>query len=244
MTPGSTRRARWKSSTRRPSRARPCCELEQGLRRVRYDRRDQRRRGPESTPGERIRHYRRVPLARREHGPRGDFEHRDDRLHPDCVSHRRPDQAVPAAPWPGAPLLLNPADDTYWFSKTEYVYQVNNQGQQLFKGFMGTGTKGYAVWWRAGGGAYATTGDPSSVVELDAAGRLSAPSEAKATLSRSWTSSRASGGWITGTTSSPTGSGTCETSPSPLGPPLPRLSSSPPPRQQDCLAVGQRDGAG
>jgi hypothetical protein len=39
-------------------------------------------------------------------------------------------------------------------------------------GDMGAGTKGYAVWWRDGGGAYATTGDPSTVIEMDTTGRI------------------------------------------------------------------------
>jgi len=33
---------------------------------------------------------------------------------------------------------------------------------------MGAGTKGYAVWWREGGVVYATTGEPATVVEIDA----------------------------------------------------------------------------
>jgi len=61
----------------------------------------------------------------------------------------------------------NPADGSFWFSKTSIIYQVNDQGSQLWSADMGAGTKGYAVWWRPGGGAYATTGDPSTVIEID-----------------------------------------------------------------------------
>jgi hypothetical protein len=60
----------------------------------------------------------------------------------------------------------NPADGHFWFSKMEYIYETDDQGNQLWKGYMGVGTKGYAVWWREGGGAYATTGEPASVVEV------------------------------------------------------------------------------
>jgi hypothetical protein len=66
----------------------------------------------------------------------------------------------------------NPADGHFWFSKTSLIYEVNDQGGQVWSGNMGAGTKGYAVWWRAGGGAYATTGDPSSVIELDGTGKI------------------------------------------------------------------------
>ncbi len=63
----------------------------------------------------------------------------------------------------------NPADGTYWFSKLDDVFQVSATGTQLWTANLGLNTKGYAVWWREGGGAYATTGEPSTVVEFDAA---------------------------------------------------------------------------
>jgi len=66
----------------------------------------------------------------------------------------------------------DPATGHFWLSKTETVYEVNDQGQIAWQGFMGTGTKGYAVWWRAGGGAYGTTGEPHTIVELNAAGQI------------------------------------------------------------------------
>jgi hypothetical protein len=66
----------------------------------------------------------------------------------------------------------NPKDGHFWFSKTSLIYEVNDQGGQVWSGNMGAGTKGYAVWWRDGGGAYATTGDPSTVIELDGTGKL------------------------------------------------------------------------
>jgi hypothetical protein len=61
----------------------------------------------------------------------------------------------------------NPVTGHYWFSKTQIVYEVTDTGAVVWMADMGAGTKGYAVWWRDGGGAYATTGDPSTVVELD-----------------------------------------------------------------------------
>jgi hypothetical protein len=64
----------------------------------------------------------------------------------------------------------NPADGHFWFSKMEYIYETDDQGNQLWKGYMGVGTKGYAVWWREGGGAFATTGEPASVVEVNNVG--------------------------------------------------------------------------
>jgi hypothetical protein len=62
----------------------------------------------------------------------------------------------------------DPATGNFWLSKTENAYQLNDQGQILWQGFMGAGTKGYAVWWRQGGGAYGTTGEPATIVELNA----------------------------------------------------------------------------
>ncbi|MES1165195.1 MAG: hypothetical protein ABUR63_05525, partial [Verrucomicrobiota bacterium] len=62
----------------------------------------------------------------------------------------------------------NPADGTFWFSKLDDIFQVSATGQMLWSANLGLGTKGYAVWWRAGGGAYATTGDPPTVVGFDA----------------------------------------------------------------------------
>jgi hypothetical protein len=66
----------------------------------------------------------------------------------------------------------NPADGTYWLSLTESIFQVSATGQQLWKGDMGAGTKGYAVWWRTGGGAYATSGEPATVIEMDGSGKI------------------------------------------------------------------------
>jgi hypothetical protein len=66
----------------------------------------------------------------------------------------------------------NPTTGDFWLSKTETVYQLNKQGQILWQGFMGAGTKGYAVWWRDGGGMYGTTGEPATVVELDKDGKI------------------------------------------------------------------------
>jgi len=66
----------------------------------------------------------------------------------------------------------DPATGHFWLSKTETVYEVTDQGQIVWQGFMGAGTKGYAVWWRAGGGAYGTTGEPHTVVELDGTGKI------------------------------------------------------------------------
>ena len=60
----------------------------------------------------------------------------------------------------------DPKTGHYWFSKMEYIYETDDQGNQLWKGYMGVGTKGYAVWWREGGGAYASTGEPASIVEV------------------------------------------------------------------------------
>ncbi|HVY32177.1 MAG TPA: hypothetical protein VHB79_36825 [Polyangiaceae bacterium] len=64
------------------------------------------------------------------------------------------------------------ATGDFWLSKTETVYQISDSGQVKWQGFMGAGTKGYAVWWRDGGGMYGTTGEPHTVVELDAAGKI------------------------------------------------------------------------
>jgi hypothetical protein len=64
----------------------------------------------------------------------------------------------------------NPADGTYWLSKLDDIFQVSATGAMLWTANLGAGAKGYAVWWRdaaLGGGAYATTGDPSSVVTFD-----------------------------------------------------------------------------
>ena len=66
----------------------------------------------------------------------------------------------------------NPADGHFWFSKVSMVYDITEAGTVSWMGNMGAGAKGYAVWWRAGGGAYATTGDPSTIVEMDATGKI------------------------------------------------------------------------
>jgi hypothetical protein len=65
-------------------------------------------------------------------------------------------------------INLDRATGHYWLSKTETVYELSATGQQLWSASMGAGTKGYAVWWRAGGGVYATTGEPATIVEIDA----------------------------------------------------------------------------
>lgn len=69
---------------------------------------------------------------------------------------------------------INRNKDTgdFWLSKTETVYQISDTGQVKWQGFLGAGTKGYAVWWREGGGAYGTTGEPHTVVEVDGAGQI------------------------------------------------------------------------
>lgn len=77
--------------------------------------------------------------------------------------------ALPAGPELRA-INRNPTTGNFWFSKTESIYEVTAQGAQVWTANLGAGAKGYAVWWRTGGGAYATTGDPSTVIELNAAG--------------------------------------------------------------------------
>jgi hypothetical protein len=77
--------------------------------------------------------------------------------------------ALPAGPELRA-INRNPADGHFWFSKMEYIYETDDQGNQQWKGYMGVGTKGYAVWWREGGGAFATTGEPASIVEVNNVG--------------------------------------------------------------------------
>jgi hypothetical protein len=76
---------------------------------------------------------------------------------------------LPAGPELRA-INRNPTTGNFWFSKTESIYEVTDQGQAVWDANMGAGTKGYAVWWREGGGAYATTGDPSTVIEIDGNG--------------------------------------------------------------------------
>jgi hypothetical protein len=66
----------------------------------------------------------------------------------------------------------NPTTGHFWFSKTSLVYDVSDTGTVTWMGDMGAGTKGYAVWWRDGGGAYATSGDPSTVIEMDMTGKI------------------------------------------------------------------------
>ncbi len=61
----------------------------------------------------------------------------------------------------------HPTTGNFWLSKTQLIFEVSDTGQVLWQANMGAGTKGYAVWWREGGGAYGTTGDPSTVIEID-----------------------------------------------------------------------------
>ncbi len=65
-------------------------------------------------------------------------------------------------------VTRNAATGNFWFTKTNLLYEVNDQGQIAWDGDMGVGNKGYLVWWRDGGGAYATTGEPATVIEMDA----------------------------------------------------------------------------
>jgi len=66
----------------------------------------------------------------------------------------------------------DPATGNFWLSRTESIYEINDQGQILWNASMGAGTKGYAVWWRAGGGAYGTTGEPHTIVEVNDAKQI------------------------------------------------------------------------
>jgi hypothetical protein len=66
----------------------------------------------------------------------------------------------------------NPTTKHFWLTHTETIYEVTDTGQTVFTATMPTGSKGYTAWWRDGGGAYATTGDPSSVVEINAAKQI------------------------------------------------------------------------
>jgi hypothetical protein len=80
-------------------------------------------------------------------------------------------------PLPAGPDLRainrNPKDGHFWFSKRENIFEIDGDtGAVLWQAFMGVGTKGYAVLWRKHGGAYATTGDPSTVIEMDPAGQI------------------------------------------------------------------------
>jgi hypothetical protein len=80
-------------------------------------------------------------------------------------------------PLPNGPDLRainrNPKDGSFWFSERENIFEVDGDtGATLWQANMGPGTKGYAVWWRKHGGAYATTGDPATVVEMDASGQI------------------------------------------------------------------------
>lgn len=65
----------------------------------------------------------------------------------------------------------DPATGHFWLSLTADVYELTDTGQIVWHGQMGAGTKGYAVWWREGGGGYCTTGEPATLVELDKAGQ-------------------------------------------------------------------------
>jgi hypothetical protein len=69
-------------------------------------------------------------------------------------------------------INLDRATGHFWLSRTETVYELSDTGQILWQANMGAGTKGYAVWWRAGGGVYATTGEPATVVEIDGTGKI------------------------------------------------------------------------
>jgi len=64
-------------------------------------------------------------------------------------------------------LTRNPVTGNFWFTKTQLLYEVSDQGQVVWDGDMGAGAKGYLVWWRDGGGAYATTGEPATAIEMD-----------------------------------------------------------------------------
>jgi hypothetical protein len=62
----------------------------------------------------------------------------------------------------------NPADGHFWLARGDNIYETSETGAELWSANLGGGSKGYAVWWRDGGGAYATTGAISTIVEVDA----------------------------------------------------------------------------
>ncbi|MBC7772433.1 MAG: hypothetical protein H7210_08060 [Pyrinomonadaceae bacterium] len=67
----------------------------------------------------------------------------------------------------------NPETKSFWLSKTNLVYEISEAGTIKWMGNIGSGsTKGYAVWWTGMGGAWATTGEPSTIVEVSPAGMV------------------------------------------------------------------------
>jgi hypothetical protein len=66
----------------------------------------------------------------------------------------------------------NPVTGNYWLTKTEVIYEVTPTGAINWQGNMPSGSKGYAAWWRDGGGAYATTGQPATAIEMDGTGKI------------------------------------------------------------------------
>lgn len=69
-------------------------------------------------------------------------------------------------------VLHRDADGNFWFGRQLDIFQVNDQGAQLWTAKLPSGGKAYAVFPRDGGGAYATSGNPSTVVEYDGAGSI------------------------------------------------------------------------
>jgi hypothetical protein len=69
-------------------------------------------------------------------------------------------------------IRRNPADGTFWFAKGRSVYAIDAGGAVVWQADMGIGGHEHRVWWRDGGGAYASTGDPPTIVEFDAQGKI------------------------------------------------------------------------
>jgi hypothetical protein len=70
------------------------------------------------------------------------------------------------------PVHRNPADGSYWFSKSEMAYAIDGKsGAISWKADIGAFGHEHRVFWRDGGGAFVSKGMPPVIVELDARGQ-------------------------------------------------------------------------
>jgi hypothetical protein len=68
-------------------------------------------------------------------------------------------------------LKVDPSNGDFWLCKGDAVYNLASAGTQLWSATVGIGAKCTSVRRvEAGAGAYAATGDPSTIVQLDSAG--------------------------------------------------------------------------
>ena len=77
---------------------------------------------------------------------------------------------LPGAASPPFGFKRDPTDGHYWYVKYNFVYHTTETGKLVWNRMFNAGTNLTSVLWRDGGGAYVSTGDGASVIEVDTTG--------------------------------------------------------------------------